>query len=483
MFICITTIVTFVTLSCKESPPAYNLTAVKDGNIEYLNTMPNVKYVGSSICKDCHSEIYETYQSSRKGRSFSKMDINNIIEQFPHDKPVYEKKKNFWYQMFQEGDKFYQREYRKDTEGEIIHERILEAQYIIGSGANLRMYFYSDNGMFYQLSLTWYTHEQRWKMSPGYKEFYNPRFLRFATKKCMSCHNAYMDISPTSEDHYTAPYKLGIDCERCHGPGELHVKVNKKEIPKLTNPLQRTIVNPAKLSPIRQLDTCRQCHLQGKAWVLNRAEKWNDFRPGMLLSENRTVFSGEKVENAAFKVANTAYRLSLSRCFQESHGATTCINCHNPHGKKPVSQIAFNRNNCFKCHTFESLPSVKSLYQHKKTDNCINCHMLKTGKENTLHGVENTDHWIKTHTTEEEINWAPFLSPDKLNSSEKLLPDLLIGKEDLPLQTGIAYFTYYTEENKKASYLDSSAAHLKNSINKGSEKGIAYFYLGKIDYF
>ena len=74
-----------------------------------------------------------------------------------------------------------QREYRLDDNGDVVHERIAEAQYIIGSGKNLRMYFYEDNGMYYQLPLTWFVHENRWDMSPGYREFKNFRFSRFVS--------------------------------------------------------------------------------------------------------------------------------------------------------------------------------------------------------------------------------------------------------------------------------------------------------------
>ncbi len=44
--------------------------------------------------------------------------------------------------MIKRNSKFYQREFRLDKEGYIIHERFVEAQYSIGSGNNLRMYFF-----------------------------------------------------------------------------------------------------------------------------------------------------------------------------------------------------------------------------------------------------------------------------------------------------------------------------------------------------
>ena len=69
-------------------------------------------------------------------------------------------------------------------------------------GKNLRMYFFEDNGMYYQLPLTWYVHENRWDMSPGYSEFSNVRFSRFVSTMCFSCHNGHMELSSTANNRY-----------------------------------------------------------------------------------------------------------------------------------------------------------------------------------------------------------------------------------------------------------------------------------------
>jgi hypothetical protein len=112
-------------------------------------------------------------------RSVTKLDTSNIIEVYPQREAVYDSVLDFYYEMVRRGDKFYQREYRLDRTGQPIHKRLMEAQYVIGSGKNLRMYFYDDNGMFYELPLTWYVHRRKWGMSPGYREFGNLRFSRF----------------------------------------------------------------------------------------------------------------------------------------------------------------------------------------------------------------------------------------------------------------------------------------------------------------
>ena len=163
---------------------------VRDKGVIYLNTASDVKDVGSEECKECHSEIYDTYIKSQTGRSMAKMDTSNVIEIFPQVQAVYDSASNFYYEMVRKADKFYQRKYRLDSHGKVMHERWMEAQYVMGSGRNLRMYFHDENGMFYQLPLTWYENEVRWDLSPGYREFGNLRFYRYATAKCLFCHSS-----------------------------------------------------------------------------------------------------------------------------------------------------------------------------------------------------------------------------------------------------------------------------------------------------
>ena len=77
----------------------------------------------------------------------------------------------------------------------------------------------------------------------------------------------------------------GIQCERCHGPGKLHVEEKLAGI--VVDTAKRadySIVNPRRLPRDLQMDLCQRCHLQGVA-VLNEGKTFFDFKPGMRLSE------------------------------------------------------------------------------------------------------------------------------------------------------------------------------------------------------
>ena len=453
---------------------------VQDRDNIYVNTTTEAKSVGSKKCQGCHPDIYDSYSKSEMGRSMARLDTSNIIEEYPQREAVYDSATNFYYEMVRRGEHFYQREYRFDQDGNIIHERWMEAEYVIGSGNNLRMYFHSENGMLYQMPLTWYVHKKSWDLSPGYREFGNLRFARFANAKCISCHNSFMNESPTSNQRYMKPYPLGIGCERCHGPGELHIKEMTGEKFKNDSPGTRTIVNPRKLSPQRQLDVCRQCHLLGKAWALHGESSWFDYRPGRLLESHRSVYFSAKTRKEVFEVADSAQRLSLSRCFKESNGAMTCISCHDPHRSIKTFSIGHYNEKCQTCHSPKNLPREGSKYLHTAADNCLSCHMNRTGTENTLHGVSNTDHWIRIDANQVAIDWSTLKQPVARQPLIGLFADVDVQDEGKHLRKGIAYLDYYREHDSRPAYLDSALIYLSKGLDFAPNDAIGCYHLGEV---
>jgi tetratricopeptide (TPR) repeat protein len=456
-------------VSCAQSPEAR-----KPDDIFYANTAKHVKYVGSEACADCHSSIYQSYLQSEMGRSMARLEASPIIEQFPQNDEVFDPSRNYYYQMAKRDGRFFQREYRRDNKGRLVHERWMEAEYVIGSGNNLRMYFHDENGMLYQLPLTWYVHKKKWDLSPGFREFENLRFSRYATPRCIACHNSFLQPKPTANDRYAAPFDLGIGCERCHGPGDLHVRQQNGEKLLELPPNAKTIVNPAKLAPERQLDVCRQCHLQGKAVVLHGDSEWFDYRPGLPLQTHRAVYYPTTDSKSVFEVADSPHRLALSRCYRESSGRMTCLTCHNPHYSIKTFTRAHYNAKCASCHTS---PGKTARHSHAATDDCVSCHMNRTGTDNTLHGVSNTDHWIRVDADKAKIDWTSLLQPQALVS---LSADIDAMDESAPIRKGIAYWDYYWHHDRRPAYLDSALSYLLPGLRRVPNFAPGYFYLGEV---
>jgi tetratricopeptide (TPR) repeat protein len=425
-------------------------------------------------------EIYESYSQSEMGRSMSKLDNTNIMERYAQRIQVYDSVGNFYYEMLQRDGRFYQREYRKDRNGHIEHERSVEAQYVIGSGNNLRMYFQNENGMLYELPLTWYVHKKRWDLSPGYRDFGNLRFYRYAGAKCIACHNSYLEKSKTMIDRYVERFSLGIGCERCHGPGELHVQRMMEVKQEDTN--APTIVNPAKLPPWEQLDVCRQCHLLGKAWALHGESDWFDFRPGMKLENHRSVYFPKETRKEVFLVGDSPQRLSLSRCFQASNGTLTCIKCHDPHFSiKTFTKDHYNQK-CKQCHSVASLSGKPLEYSHTTTDDCVSCHMNRTGRDNTLHGVSNTDHWIRVDANKTAVDWSILKRPIEQQPITTLVPYVDANDDGAKLRKGIAYLDHFTNNDNRAAYLDSSLSYLSAGLSVIESSSRGHFYMGEVQF-
>ena len=407
------------------------------------------------------------------------MDPANIIENFPQKKDVYDSVGNYYYEMIRRGDKFFQREYRLDKNNKVIHERLMEVDYVMGSGNNLRMYFHNENGMLYELPLTWYVHKNQWDFSPGYREFGNLRFSRYANARCIGCHNSFLEQSPSANERFLEPFPLGIGCERCHGPGELHVRQAMAEKVPEAAAISKTIVNPRKLPPREQLDVCRQCHLQGEAWALRAGSDWFDFRPGTKLETNRSVYFKATSKKEVFEVADSPHRLSLSRCFKESNGAMTCINCHNPHRSIKTFSVEHYHETCMQCHTAESLPGKNSGHLHSRADNCISCHMNRTGTDNTLHGVTNTDHWIRVDA-KTVIDWTSLRKPASQQPLVTLVPDVDARDDAWQIRKGIAYLDYHRNHDRRKEYLDSALSYLDGGLNYVQNDARGYLSAGEV---
>ncbi len=398
-------VITFITFSIYCGIDTKTATDSK-----YLNHNDTVKYVGMQQCRSCHADIYNTYIETGMGKSFDLATKQKSSADFTKHHVVYDKFKNLYYHPFWKNNNMFILEYRmqgKDT----VYQRTEKVDYIIGSGQHTNSHLMNVNGFVYQLPLTWYTQDKKWDLPPGFEKGNNSRFSRTVEFECMSCHNAFPSVTDFTANKFTN-IPNGIDCERCHGPGEMHLKEKLAgNLVDTTHEIDYTIVNPKKLPWERQIDLCQRCHLQGNA-ILKEGKTFKDFKPGMVLSDFWEVYMPKyKGQDDEFIMASHAQRLQLSKCFTESNKQNktagknfetlnlTCITCHNPHVsvKKTGTQI-FN-NACIKCHSNTNQTLCSETEKNKMVNNndCSNCHMPRSGTIDIPH-VTVHDHWIKKPT-------------------------------------------------------------------------------------
>ena len=132
-------------------------------------------------------------------------------------------------------------------------------KYALGSGTRGIAYLVDNDGRLFQSPISWYSQKRRWDLSPGYREA-NAHFNRPIEPVCLFCHANRVQPVALTVNRYEEPLFRGnaIGCERCHGPGELHVHGQK-----VVDGRDLTIVNPRHLEPALRANVCEQCHLLG----------------------------------------------------------------------------------------------------------------------------------------------------------------------------------------------------------------------------
>ncbi|MCX8112538.1 MAG: hypothetical protein N3E49_05000 [Bacteroidia bacterium] len=363
-------------------------------------------YVGDVVCQSCHADISRAYASTWKAHSLLPItpDIERI-EDFTQP-AVYDPHLNLFYRAVWEDNSLVLYEYRRRGQ-DTIYLRKERLDFVIGSGHQTRSYLLWRNRFLYEAPLTWYALPRKWDLSPGYAEGRNSRFSREIQPSCLACHASGWVPIPWTYNRYEA---VGgpLGCESCHGPGSLHVK----------NPSD-SAYHWSRWHPLRQMDVCSRCHLEGIA-----VEKRSGWRPGDTLASYWAIFLPERPELGRFGIASHVERLLRSACYQK--GGATCSSCHNPHPLKPVPSYEAR---CLSCHT-----KGCSNPTHPTTQ-CITCHMPK-GESSDIPHTRFTDHYIRV--VRSSAPSPPVFQPRLLCATEPAPDSALVGE---------AYLQWYSEEN------------------------------------
>ena len=442
--------------------------AIKEKNDSslYLNHSASAGYVGMNTCRQCHQSIYNTFIETGMGKSFDVASRKKSSGDFS-SASIYDKIADLHYKAYWDHDSLFIKEFRlnkKDT----THERVEQVNYIIGSGQHTNSHMQTVNGYINQMPMTYYAQKKHWDLPPGFENGVNTRFSRKIGLECMSCHNGYPEFVMGSENKFKS-VPNGIDCERCHGPGSIHVAERSTGSNIDTSKyIDYSIVNPSKLSIDAQFDICQRCHLQGNA-VLKEDRSFYDFKPGQKLSDYISVFL-PKYKNAddEFIMASHADRLKQSACFIKSYekagrqnslkpyqGAMTCVTCHNPHvSVRQTNKNVFN-DACMKCHSqsAEGRQQLQTAHRQLSTaswKNCVSCHMPVSGSTDIPH-VSVHDHYIRKPMTQlEKEKIKTFIGLFSVNEKN---PDALTRSK--------AYIDQYDKFEQNSAYLDSALAILK----------------------
>jgi len=324
-------------------------------------------FAGSASCGGCHKSIYDSHIHTAHFHTSEPATAKSIMGSFDAGKNTFRFSSGGIVEMRKEGDAFYQVGYMNGAEAKKQRFDIT-----VGSGTKGQSYLTWADSNLLQMPITYFTPADKWSNSPGYPD--RMAFGRPITSRCLECHITYAEkmsepfAEPVALDKNRL--MLGVDCERCHGPGAKHVAFQTQ------NPNEKTarfIINPASFSRQQSLDMCAFCH----GGRLKKTKPSFEFTAGDKLWDYFVMDTAAKDANTIDVHGNQYGLLAASKCFKNSK-ILTCVTCHNTHENEKGKTALFSQR-CATCHNDKHDGAV--LCKMTKTigpqisKNCTGCHM------------------------------------------------------------------------------------------------------------
>lgn len=345
-----------------------------------------MSFVGDDKCVQCHEPICKMHSKTHHVDTFRAVSVKREGPMFRTKQILTDPVRNINYSAIVDGSECYlvgyDERYRKN----------MRADYVIGSAPH-GYTFFSDQGAssWLEMRTSYYPHLKSWYFTPN--QLPNDRDLAPAgivfpadtMAACIHCHVTALRGDDTHLDLKKS--RLGIGCERCHGPGKDHleaVRASKSQRGIVEFKMEKLGEAPAE--KVEKL--CAECHKTSSGMP-------ND----------------PHIEESLARIPAAA--LERSACYQQSH-ALSCINCHNPH-TNVSNQISQYNNACLQCHSAPStakassgtprLPGTRDMtkpivgdFKHiickvNPRTGCVNCHMPK--QPIPILSIQSTNHWIK----------------------------------------------------------------------------------------
>jgi hypothetical protein len=369
------------------SPPAE-----RDGHADY---------VGDEACQSCHAEKVETFHQTAHYLTSRPASGGNILGKFtPGDNILKTANPRLYFQMDErladgkDKDKDSETKetgfFQTAVEGTPPHTAAHSERFafVVGSGGKGQTYLFWKGSELFQLPVSYWT-VLGWVNSPGYRDGFAD-FDRPIVPRCLECHATYFKSLPPPPNRYSATgFELGIQCEKCHGPGQKHIEQEKL---KSTFP-STAVLNPARFERDRQMDLCAWCH----AGAGEPSQPTFSYVPGAPLEKYIDLPQpGPRVPLDVH--GNQVAMLKQSLCYLGS--TMTCLTCHNVHTAQH-DPVEFSQH-CLSCHKPDSKTFAKP--EHPLSTNCIDCHMPKQETNLIVFDAKGRrsrpqirNHWIKIY--------------------------------------------------------------------------------------
>ena len=403
-------------------------------------------YVSSDTCRACHPGNYASWHTSFH-RTMTQVATpasllgGGVRTDFSFNGLDYKLERN--------GDKFFVR--TRSLGGDYGEQR--EVVLVTGSHTLQVPWLEAKNGRtLEQFPFAYIIAEKMW--APVSQTFLTPPEFKESNSigawngACMDCHvtkGQSRFVAGNTWDSRVAEF--GIACEACHSEGRQHIALNRNPLRRftihLTNKIDPSVTNPARLAGPESAMDCGQCH---SVWAYNGMEDKIDFnrngtafRPGHLDLIQRFIVQPNAPDHAEQKdfirerepdffhdrfwgdgmVRVTGREFNgtqASPCFRG--GNFSCISCHEMH-PTDLSQAGLTnwaRNGqlrpkmdsdeaCLQCHK-QFASNIESHTHHPEGSSgsrCYNCHMPNT-TFGLLHAMRS--HQVSSPSVRESLDFA-----------------------------------------------------------------------------
>jgi hypothetical protein len=327
-------------------------------------------YVGSRSCGECHPGASAAHHGSGHARTFGPASQHPVARWLDgRSLPDPDQDGVQWSYSLRDGT-LHARRAGDGPQPEPIQDEILE--YALGSGRHAvtfvtRLETDPSRVRVREHRLTYFAHDEALDITPGQRAPYPQAtthalgrdFPTTLSLKCIECHVTRMSTEgPLQFDPATAI--PNVDCERCHGPAGAHVVAARAGATELTMPH-----GLGRWTAAEQMRLCGACH------------RHPDVVPAEYLrADNPSLVRFQPVG------------LMQSACYTKSHGALSCVTCHDPHSRTSRDRTAYE-SSCRSCHDGANghPPCPVS-----PRDGCLSCHMPSV---EVVRGMHFTDHWIR----------------------------------------------------------------------------------------
>lgn len=336
------------------------------GGISPMDPEP-CRYVGAKVCAACHSAIHRSQQASHHATTFGSgldLAVTPLPDRVLSDPTV----AGVSHRFDREGSRIVVESGKAD---DLVRGVVA---FVMGSGHHgATMLARDDRGTLRSLRMSYYTAGDRWELTSGFpsdppdpRQYLGEPLDPITVRDCLHCHSTRY----RSPDDRSGPEATdqGIGCERCHGPGESHLKAIEEGFS------EPAIARPKVATPAERSRLCAGCHAaDGKIPPSD---------PRFIRFQSTT--------------------LPFSRCVSESGGLLDCVACHDPHRNLEQEPTHYEAR-CLTCHgepapadpnirlkRFEATPCPVN-----RKGGCLPCHMPSVPE--VLPFTAFTDHHVRIH--------------------------------------------------------------------------------------